>query len=537
MIIQISNNEKNATLAVVKALDEIKAAGGGELHFEKGEYHFFKEGTKKEFFAVSNNSACDKYMVFPILNTENLTVDGHGSVFIFHDVVFPFMVSHSKNIVLRNIIIDTGKSPLVEFRIHDKTDEGFYMDIDRDVNPFFVENGSICFRRESEIVSGKNEKFDLHAVDCHRVQYLATGDCAADLSNLPAPLMKCDAIDTQTGVYLRYRSDTPSRCCYDESVVTCLVDGKRNVDVICLDRSEDIEISNITVGRGIGMGIVGQLTRNIRIDGFSTDVNFHPDGYQTLTADSLHFINCDGVLEIKNCTISDTMDDVVNIHGMYTSVAAAKEDTLYASIKHQEQRYFNPYCPGDRLEIINNTTFEVIAEFYVESAQLKEGSGEDIVIKGHFSYGFDKLKEGFWIENPDRMPDVHLHHNHFYNFPHIRLSGAGEILVEENLISNCMAALMCLDLARYWYESGRVKHLVYRNNILDNCNGLGGNAFLRIGIDGVPEKDAPKIHQKIEIIGNKFSNVKQFAVKASGVKELIIKDNTFDTEQENIFEI
>ncbi len=536
MRITIKLMKGNATPVVREALERLRAAGGGELCFQKGEYHFYREGARKEFMAVSNNSACDKYMAFPILDMENVTVDGGGSVFVFHDVTFPFMVSRSKNIVIRNLICDTGVSPLVEFVVHDITDRGFMMDIDREKNPFFVEDGSLCFRRESEIVSGKNEFFSLHALGKHAVQFFATGDCGADMSNLPARLMQCDVEETATGIRATYREGSPDPCRYGEGeTITSIIDGKRNVDVICLDRSQNLHLENITVGRGIGMGIVGQLSTDIVIDGFSTDVSFHPDGYQTLTADSLHFINCDGKLEIKNCTISDTMDDALNVHGMYTAVTSVEEGVLRSAIKHQEQRHFNPYRPGDRLTVINNETFAIVAEFVVEDSRLL--SGTEIETRGRFTHGADKVTAGFWIENPDRMPDLHLHHNHFYNYPNVRISGGGEMLVEHNRFADCNTALLCMDLARYWYESGRVGHLVYRHNEFDNCNGRGGSAFLRIGIDGVPDEEAPKIHNRIEIVDNVFKNVKEFAVKAGGVKELVLRDNQFPDGPEGPFKI
>lgn len=537
MIIQITPKNENSTADVVSALGEIAKVGGGELHFEKGEYHFYAPGTHKEFFAVSNNTACDKNIVFPVINMENVVIDGHDSHFVFHDVVFPFMISQSKNIVVRNMMIDTGKSPLVEFRIHHKTDEGFYMDIDKEENPFYIEDGSLCFERETGVVSGKDRFLSLHAVGMHRVQYFATGDCKANMTNLPAPLMKCIATETETGIYAKYCSDTPSRCRFEEDVVTAIVDGGRNVDVFCLDRSENVAICNVTVARGIGMGVVGQISKDILIDGFSTDIGYHPGSYQTLTADSLHFINCDGKLEIKNCRISDTMDDVVNIHGMYTVVTDWKKEKLFARIMHREQHFFNPYRKGDRLEIIDDTTFNVVAEFVVESAEFEKGSGTDIIIEGKFTYGDENISSDFRIENPDRMPNVHMHHNKFFNFPHIRMSGAGEMLVEENHFSNCEAALLCLDLAPFWYESGRVKHLVYRRNIMDNCNGQGKEEFIRIGIDGIEDEEAPQIHEKIEIIENKFLRIKKLAVRASGVKELIFKDNEFDKEYRDIVKV
>lgn len=159
---------------------------------------------------------------------------------------------------------------------------------------------------------------------------------------------------------------------------------------------------------------------------------------------------------------------------------------------------------------------------------------QNISIEGKFTFGKEKVKNNFRIENPDRMPDVHMHHNEFRNFPHIRMSGAGEMLAEENIFADCEAALLCLDLAPFWYESGRVKHLVYRNNILDNCNGKGKEEFIRVGIDGIDDEKAPQIHEKIEIVGNKFINIKKYAVRAAGLKELVFKGNVFDGEYDDV---
>ena len=536
MKVNITVNEKNATPAVIKALDSIRRAGGGELHFETGEYHFYKEGTEKAFFAISNNSACDKHMAFPIIGMENVTVDGHGSVFVFHEIVFPFMVSRSKNVTIRNMILDTAMSPLVNFKLHGFSDDGFYMDIDREQSPFFVENGSINFNRESGVWYGKDHLLSLHAIGRHQVQYLATGESTVCINSLPAPVMKCDVTETRTGIYAKYRADSPRRCTFGEETLSAIIDGGRNVDAICLDRSEEIDLQNITVARAIGMGVIGQLSTNIRIDGFCTDTSYH-GGHQTLTADSLHFVNCDGMLEIKNCRITDTMDDAINVHGMYTVVSEESEGVLFAKIMHREQYHFNPYREGDRLLIIDNATLEVKAEFTVTDAFFKENSPTDLVLMGQFTYGKENVRTGYLIENPDRMPSLHLHHNRFDRFPHNRISGAGEIIIEENHFSNCHAALLSLDLARYWYESGRIKHLVYRNNRMSNCDITGRGAFITIGVDGIPDSEAPKIHEKIEITGNHFTDISSKAVKAGGVKELIIEDNTFDRDATELIQI
>ncbi len=530
MIIEISNIQKNATPAVIAAIEKLKAAGGGEIRFEMGEYHFFKDGTRKRFYAISNNTSCDKYMVFAIENAENITIDGGGSVFVFHDVVFPFMISGSRNITIKNFIADTGRNPLIDLYFHDADDDGVYIDIDRAENPFFIKDGTLFFVRESETISGEEEFFSLHEVGCHNVQYLATGTCRANLENLPASVVKCTVSDTEAGVYARYASDSPTKTKFNNKEVTIIADGKRKVDVICIDRSSGVTVENVTVARGIGMGVIAQLSSDITIDAFSTDISYHENARQTLTADSLHFVNCGGFLEIKNCKISETMDDAVNVHGIYTALVSTDETTLTSKLMHRDQWYFCPYRAGDRLEVIDSESFEIVAEFIVDEANLAPESATELVIKGHFNYGRDRAKNGFWVENPDNMPRLHMHHNDFRHFPKSRISGAGEMLVEKNTFCDCGGALYVMDLARYWYESGRVRHLIFRDNTLSDCNAWGGDAFVHIGIDGVSGEAAPKIHKKIEITGNRFLKVTKEAIKAESVEELIIKDNIIENK-------
>ena len=114
----------NVSGAVKEAISKIKAAGGGELIFEKGEYHFYEKDTVKKFFAVSNNSACDKNTVALIEGINGLTVDGNGSVFVFHELAFPFIVSQSSNIEIKNIIFDRGRYPQAIMKFSDMTDDG-----------------------------------------------------------------------------------------------------------------------------------------------------------------------------------------------------------------------------------------------------------------------------------------------------------------------------------------------------------------------------------------------------------------------------
>ena len=528
--------KKNMTPAVVDALERLKDAKNATLSFAPGVYHFYEEGCVEKYFAVSNNSAGMKKIIFPIFDREGLTIDGQGAVFVFHGVVFPFLIHGCKNIVLKNFIIDREFSPVALLTVHNKTEEGFQLLVDKTKSPFHIEKGGVVFEREGFVRSTLERKIALHGIDRWGVQYIFAGDCPDRKENLPAPHLLTDATEIEGGIQLTYRPDSPFRCQFAEGErVMSLLDGERFVDVILLDDSEEILVKNITVRRGLGMGVIGQRSKNIEIDGFSTDIEYYNE-HSTLTADSMHFINCEGNLEVHNCHISHTMDDIINVHGIYTALENAEEDALFVALRHYEQFGFNPYKPGDRLELIHPQNLEVLGEFLVETSEFLD-DGQKLKLRGAFRWGRDKVSPGCLVENPDRMPDVHLHHNHFAVYPHLRLSGGGEILVEDNVMECGMAALLGLDLAKYWYESGRIRHLVYRNNIFRNCNALGGNSFLTIGVDGFAEKETPEIHDTVEITGNVFEELKEFAIVASGVKHLHWRDNTFRTDKKDIVRI
>ena len=115
---------------------------------------------------------------------------------------------------------------------------------------------------------------------------------------------------------------------------------------------------------------------------------------------------------------------------------------------------------------------------------------------------------------------------------YIRLSGAGETVVEENSIGNCAAALLAQDLFKYWYKSGRVRHLIYRNNRLYNCNGKAVSSFFTIAIDGLDPAAAPKIHDTVEFYGNTVTGLKNRFVKSVGLKNLLMHHNIFEDGRE-----
>ena len=516
-----SGEGNDVTSAVAEALGKLKKTGG-TLSFEKGVYHFFTENALSEFLAVTNNNSGNKKIIFPIFDFNNLTVDGGGSTFIFHSGAFPFAIRNSHNITIKNFRMDTAYPLVAAMEVGKKTSEGFYLKIDKEKFPYHLEKGSLVLESENGDYSGKYRKFSLHRAERSGVQYLFTGNCIDSAENLPARFTRADGEEREEGLFFKYHKNIETHLVFEEKEKLLVeIAGGRDTDLLFFDRCKGCVVENVTVNRGKAMGVLAAFCEDVTVDGFNTDISAHKE-YITLTADAIHLVNCSGKVEIKNCNISHTADDAINVHGIYTEVKNLDEKSVTVRLMHQEQYFVNPYFKGDKLRFINPETLEITGSATVEDSQFTDkGKTLKIICKDICG----QAGNGYFTENYLRMPDVHIHNNVFTDFPHIRLSGGGKILVENNRIERCGAALCAYDLAQYWYESGRIKELIFRNNILKNCNFKMGKAFINIGVSGFEGEETPVIHEKIEISGNTFKDITHTDIIANGVKELIVKDN------------
>ncbi len=527
----------DVTATVNEAIEKL-AETGGVLRFQKGEYHFYKDNGVVKNLYISNNDSGEKQIAFHLDGLHNITVDGGGSTFIFHSGTFPFAIENCRNITVKNFKMDLSYPLVALMEAGEKTDEGFFLKIDKNKYPYRIEDGSLIFETESGDISGKACNLKVQRTGRWGVQYLATGNCLASSKNIPSWFTKADASYAQDGIYFKYKDDIPKELINHfpaghnldipvgfvfkegEELIINIANG-RKIDMLFFDKCSSVTVKNVTVNRGEAMGVIATFCEDICIDGFSTDISAHNEHF-TIAADALHFVNCKGLVEIKNCNISHLGDDAINVHGNYTELKELNGKELTADLKHQDQYGTNPYFEGDVLNIIDNKTMEIKGLAVVKEATLVNKGRSIKILCDNIEGSFE---DGFLIENVTRSPDVYVHNNVFTDYPHIRLSGNGKIVVENNRMEKCGAALYAYDLAQYWYESGRIKDLTFRNNTLIDCNNKMGKAFVNVGVSGFEGEETPVIHERIEISGNTFQKVTHTDISAFGVKELVIKDN------------
>ena len=512
--------DSNATPLVIRALSQLQ--NGGTLLFEQGEYHFYEEGARHVFLAPSNNSTGYKNIVFPIFGCRDLVIDGGGSTFVFHDLAFPFVIKDSRNITVKNITVTTRFPSFVVAEATDIDENGFSLKIDRALSPFHTENGHLIFELEHCAVSTQDRKLSLHSLSNLWVRYLYAGDCSESKENLAAPFFDTDARETENGVRFTYRNTQGSaKCDYVEGQkIAVNLEERRERDVLFSEDSSELLIQNFTVRRGGGMGIIAQMCRDITVDGFHAEPILGEA--VSLTADVFHFVQCGGKLILENSTLCSSLDDACNIHGNYMEVERHNNREIRARYGHKDHDH-SFYCRvGDVLEVIDPDTLDIVGKITVEDIAFSDSDGLHLRLISKETPDFT-LRSGMLLENAARMPDVTIRNNHWYNFPHVRLSGAGETVVEKNYFHDCGCAVMAYDLTGYWFESGRMRSLCIRDNLFGPCR----SACVIGGVSGYEGENTPEIHDTIRIENNTFTTENGGKVLCVyGFKHVIVHENT-----------
>lgn len=512
--------ENNATPLVYEALDKLKT--GGSLVFEPGEYHFYEEGARAGFFAPSNNTSGQKNPVFLINNCENVTLDGQGSTFVFHDLAFPFIIKNSQNITVKNLTVTTRYPSYALAEIVQKDEEGFSLRIDQRLSPYHTQNGQLFFDLEHHTISTTDRKLSLHRLEGVQIRYLFAGDCSEPKNALAAPYYHCDATEEGNLLRFTYRNDPNAIPCDFElhETVAINLEERRERDVFFLEDSSDIRIQNVTIHRGGGMGIIGQICENITVDKLTAIPA--PGEPICLTADVLHFVQCSGRLCIQNCTIASSMDDACNIHGNYSMVERAENNCLFLRYGHKDHDHLMLYRKGDRLDIIDHRSLDIVAQVTVEQAEFVDDTGLTLRLLTREPVP-ESIEKGFLVENPARMPDIVIQNNHCYDFPHVRVTGAGKIQIENNRLNHCGCAVCAIDLAAFWYESGRIQNLTIRGNDIGPCRD---GACIIGGVSGYDGIKTPNIHGTIRVENNHFHTEGETVLNVFGFRRLIQKGNT-----------
>jgi len=511
---------RDATALVRARLADLPPEGGtGRL--TKDTYHFYEDAASAMWLDPSNNQSGEKKVSVPLVGRRNVTIDGGGSTFVFHGRTFPFAATNCTGLAFRNFTVTTRFPSCAGFVVTEKSDTGFTVKFDDGVCPYKVADGHLSFSLDGHDISTADGRLSLHALDRLVIIYLMTPAAPGNKSEFPAGFVGVvpEAAGERT-VRFAYYGDKHAKSIrlpykVGEKVVVNL-EEKRYRDVFFFQDCDGVAVENVTMRRFGGMGVVGQRSGNIRLDRLAA---IPPEGERvTLTADIVQFINCYGDVAVTNCEGGHSLDDWINIHGNYLLVESVAGDRVRLRTKHASHSGFFPYRPGDALEFVTAHGRKVVAKAKVRSVAANPADRTSCEVTVDADLGGANVV-GLIVENATLNPNVTIRGNRFVDYPNLRLSGRGKYVIEGNRFERCCTAVTGMDLADYWYESGRISDMTIRNNAV-----VGGGGFV-FGISGwrVNEPDLPKIHGRVLIEGNTFEAMRGAKWSGVGVRDFVVR--------------
>lgn len=519
----------NRTAEIVNVL--LHAGKGEVLSFEKGVYDFWVDGTYREYLNPGCNKSGDKNIVFPLFNLEDVTIEGNGSTFMFHDRVFPFALKNSCNVTLKNFSVDFSFPRCMIACVKEVNSEGVRFSIDKEKYSYGVnEHGNFLINAGEDIFSTAERRYFLkQGYGGNSVNYccfLAAGNLYYNIDTdvLPAGVLRVNAEETDDGIFFRFTSENTEevRFCEGEEVLVSF-DELRENDNFFFERCKDITLENVHIIQGAGMGFTGQCTENFTLK----KCRVAPDGkipFST-TADSVLLTNFTGLVRMEECYFENTLDDGFSIHGFYACVdRITGSNKVVLKFMHDSQSGVNFLFHGDRIHISDGVTLNEKAE----TAHIKSAYFMDDL--HYLNVEFEEEIESFisvgdFIENPDRTPDVVIENCVFVNTVALRIGSAGKVVFKNNTVKGCSGVLIN-DLLHYWHASGPVRNVNIENNVMEECT-FG----VQMSVDRYEDTDV--YHQNVHIRNNKFINCVTgiYADKTDG---LLISENTFTGNGDNV---
>ncbi|WP_269940090.1 right-handed parallel beta-helix repeat-containing protein [Arthrobacter sp. HY1533] len=512
----------DSAAAVHRAILHAKGLGSpATIAFPRGIYTMYPEQAPKRELYVSNTVG--RFPEFKVKNIgilledmHDVIVDGLGSELLFHGRQTQFAVIRSSDVTIRNFGTDWHAPLVLDLTVlaSGVADGHGYRDIQL---PAGV----------GHIIDGATATFTGEANPATAIPYWSHGPEVADewqnqirelASGLtlrsPLPLWHGSrAVEALGNSVLRISYDSPVDP-GDAGKVYELRQRPRDTPGGFVWESTRVELKNLALHYLHGFGIVGQLSRDLALDGITLRAKA---GSWRQTAGLADFIQLSGVAgkaQITNCLFDNPHDDPINIHGTYMQLETVDRAARTVTLKYMERDTagFPQFYEGDELRFVRRATMlSDGAEDYKVTAVTGPNGMDTAHDLERMTITVDKelpagLAAGTYVaENMTYTPEVYIAGNTFKSTPTrgILVTTPKPVLIERNHFDQMgMASIYISADADYWYESSGVTNATIRNNVFDRpAAGWAAIWFDPTNAESEPERT---VHSNISIDANRF---------------------------------
>lgn len=511
------NSFEDAVPAVKKAIAACKARGATVLEFPEGRYDFWPEHAEKKEYFISNTSSeteCpSKVKTIGVLveGIKNLTIEGNGSLFVFHGKMLPFVFDGCDNIRMQNVSMDFERPTMSEMTFKEISEDHITVQIHPD-SRYTIINDKLVWYGEGW---GMN---NFHAI-------LVTQDGREFYSSWN-PFSKAKA--ESLGLFeVRFTGDF-KKSNYKVGQTLTVRDPIRDQVGGFINRSANIELNQVSMHYMHGLGIVSQFSENVTF----TKVNVMPrpgsDREIATFADCMHFSGCKGQILIEDCRFSGAHDDPVNVHGTHlqvTEILGPKR--IRVRFMHHQTYGMEAFFAGDSIAFVHSPSLNIYASGQITSAELISDREMELDLKENLP---KMLQKGDCLENLTYTPSLTIRNCRFErtNTRGVLVTTRRRVVIENNtFVKTGMHAILIANDASGWFESGPVNDVTIRGNIFEDCayNSAPDNYVIAILPEDHQKIRTQSIHHNINIEKNIFKIYDTPVLKARSTSNLNFSDN------------
>lgn len=510
---------ENVVTGLQAAIDACKQTEAKVLSFPKGRYDIWPEGATRAEYFISNTSTeseCpSKIKTIGLLfkGIENLTIEGNGSLLMYHGKMITMVFDHCKNIQLQNISTDFQRPTASEICYTRIENEGVVVTLHPD-SWYEVRNGRIN-------IFGEGWKSNL--IHCNEFD---PENGTSRYSSGWKTLSESEAKELSPGVV---HFATPAGFRPKIGNILTIRDVIRDQVGMFIVESSDMTLRQVNMHYMHGLGIVNQFVKNITMDHVNC---MPPEGSGRIlaaSADMMHFSGCSGKINITDCRFEGAHDDPINIHGTNLRILEKLDkQTLKLRFMHGQSYGFTAFHEGDEVAFVRAKRMERYAASKVLSVKrLSEREVElrlDKPVPSEVELNLD------CIENMTCTPEVEIKNNYFTRTctRGLLLTTPRKAVVENNIFNKTgMSAILIEGDAEGWFESGPVSDVLIRNNTFIDCayQGGPGNAVIALNPSNTVIEPNRPVHRNVRIENNTFKTFDYPVLYAKSTSDLLFKGN------------
>lgn len=465
-------------------------------------------------------------------NKSNIIIDGNGSTLMVHGKMTPMLFDHCENITVKNLVIDYARPTMSEFTVL-KNNDGICDIKTNDDCLFRIDGNNIIWLGENDD-NGNPFWEDTHNGQGRYFKIFDTKtEMCCDYNRNNFILSKIEKLDKNI---LRIHFENKEYAFPEGSIVQTRSIVRDQTGSL-FERCKNLSFQNLRVKFMHGLGMVSQFCENVTF----SNCDLTPADGRTIasTADFFQFSGCKGNIVIENCKARGAQDDYINVHGTHLRIVEKDDErnTITVRFMHPESWGFQAFAEGDELEFIKWDTLIPYEKTKVKAFERLNDT--DILL--FLNRPLPEIEIGKdVVENATWTPNLHVKNCDFGPTcgRGILCTTRGEVIIENNSFRNLWgAALLLEDDCNFWFESGYTKKIIFRNNLVINCQydkTAEGSPSIRYSPKVINEKSKEFVHGELILENNIFRNNQsdKHRIHLEYLRKAEITNNTFDKPYE-----